>query len=152
MKLTGTNPDKYRDYGFSRVMPDTIRSLVREGNNLERVIEQLKSMNGVTGSNTASLLQIQRLVEKMGSDEDEIAKNLSLLKSNIGTLGTWINTVTKKPLEIDTIYIQPVSAPLPKAEAGFLQSIWYEIRQFIGSFFTDYNSLGSTVEIDRTDS
>ena len=45
-----------------------------------------------------------------------------------------------------------MSAPLPKAEAGFLQSIWYEIRQFIGSFFTDYNSLGSTVEIDRTDS
>jgi ABC-type glycerol-3-phosphate transport system substrate-binding protein len=152
LKLTGTNPDKYRDYGFSRVMPDTIRSLVREGNNLERVIEQLKSMNGVTGSNTASLLQIQRLVEKMGSDEDEIAKNLSLLKSNIGTLGTWINTVTKQPLEIDTIYIQPASAPLPKAEAGFFQSLWYEIRQFIGSFFTDYNSLGSTVEVDRTNS
>lgn len=152
LKLTGTNPDKYRDYGFSRVMPDTIRALINEGRNLERVIEQLKSMNGITGSNTASLLQIQRLVEKMGSDEDEIAGNLSLLKSNIGTLGTWINTVTKQPLEIDTIYVQPASAPLPKAEAGFFQSLWYEIRQFIGSFFTDYNSLGSTVEVDRTNS
>lgn len=152
LKLTGTNPDSYRDYGFSRIMPGTIKSLVLEGRNLETVINQLESMNGVAGENTATLSEVQRLVEKMGSDEDEIAPNLSLLKSYIGTLGTWINTVTSQPLEIDYLCVQPASAELPKAKANIFQAIWFEIRSFIGSFYTDYNSLGSTVEVDETNS
>ncbi len=152
LKLTGTNPDQYRDYGFSRVIPGTIKNLVLESRNLEELIGQLESMNGVAGENTATLSEVQRLVEKMASDEDEIAPNLTTLKSNVGTLGTWVNTVSKQPLEIDYFMIQPVSAPLPKAEANFFQAIWFEIRSFIGSFYTDYNSLGSTVEVDETNS
>ncbi len=152
LKLTGTNPDSYRDYGFSRVIPGTIKNLVLESRNLETIINQLESMNGVAGENTATLSEVQRLVEKMASDEDEIAPNLTTLKSNVGTLGTWVNTVTKQPLEIDYLSVQPISAELPKAEANFFQAIWFEIRSFIGSFYTDYNSLGSTVEVDETNS
>ncbi len=152
LKLTGTNPDSYRDYGFSRVLPGTIKNLVLEARNLENIIEQLESMNGVAGENTATLDEVQRLVEKMGSDEDEIAPNLTTLKAHVGTLGTWVNTVTKQPLEVDFIMVQPASAELPKAEANFLQAIWFEIRSFIGSFYTDYNSLGSTVEVDESNS
>ncbi len=152
LKLTGTNPDSYRDYGFSRVIPGTIKDLVLEARNLETIINQLESMNGVAGENTATLSEVQRLIEKMASDEDEIASNLSNLKSYVGTLGTWINTVTSQPLEIDYLCVQPASAELPKAEAGFFKAIWFEIRSFIGSFYTDYNSLGSTVEVDETNS
>ncbi len=152
LKLTGTNPDQYRDYGFSRVIPGTIKDLVLQSRKLNDIIEQLESMNGVAGENTATLSEVQRLVEKMASDEDEIAPNLTTLKSNVGTLGTWVNTVSKQPLEIDFLTVQPVSADLPKAEANFFQAIWFEIRSFIGSFYTDYNSLGSTVEVDETNS
>lgn len=152
LKLTGTNPDSYRDYGFSRVIPGTIKNLVLEARNLETIINQLESMNGVAGENTATLTEVQRIVEKMATDEDEIAPNLSTLKSHVGTLGTWVNTVTQQPLEIDYISVQPASAELPKATANFFQAIWFEIRSFIGSFYTDYNSLGSTVEVDETNS
>ncbi len=152
LKLTGTNPDQYRDYGFSRVIPGTIKNLVRQSRKIEELIGQLESMNGVAGENTATLSEVQRVVEKMASDEDEIASNLSTLKSHVGTLGTWVNTVSKQPLEIDYLVIQPASAELPKAEANFFQAIWFEIRSFIGSFYTDYNSLGSTVEVDETNS
>ena len=148
LKLTGANPDQYRDYGFYRTIPGTIRALVNEGKNLEKAIEDLENMNGVAGENTSTLSQIQRLVEKMGSDEDEVAANLNLLKSYIGTLGTWINTVSMQPLDIDIISIQPESESLPKADANFFQSIWFEIRSFVGSFYTDYNSLGSTSDTE----
>ncbi len=152
LKLTGTSPDQNADYGFNRVIPGTMRNLIREGRNLEKIIDSLNEMNGVAGENTATLSTVQRLVAKMGGDEDEVASNLTNLKSYIGTLGTWINTVTKQPLEIDYIEVQPASAPLPKAEANFFQSLWFEIRSFIGSFYTDYNSLGSTKEVDETNS
>ncbi len=144
LKLTGTNPDQYRDYGFNRVIPGTIQDLITQGKNLEKVVDQLEKSG--RGENTATLSRVQRLVEKMGADEDEIAPNLELLKSYIGTLGTWVNTVTKQPLEIDYILIQPKSADLPRADANFFQSLWFEIRSFIGSFYNDYNSLGSTTD------
>ena len=152
LKLTGTSPDQYRDYGFNRVIPGTIVSLIEEGKRLDRVIDRLENMNGVAGENTATLATVQRLVEKMGADEDEVASNLTLLKSYIGTLGTWINTVTAQPLEIDYIMVQPASDDLPKADANFFESLWFEIQSFIGSFYTDYNSLGSTTEVNETDS
>ena len=34
LKLTGANPDTYRDYGFGRVLPDVVRDLVVQGQTL----------------------------------------------------------------------------------------------------------------------
>lgn len=149
LKLTGASPDQYRDYGFSRVMPATIKSILIESRNIDDIITALTAMNGVKTENIATLEEIQRLLKKMGTKEDEIAKNLSGLKSRIGSLGTWINTVKKQPLELDYIMIQPSTAEHPRATANFFQMLVYAVRQFFGSFFADYNTLGTTVEISK---
>ncbi len=146
MKLTGSNPDQYRDYGFARVMPDTIENMILESIKLNEIIDYLENMNGVKSQHSASLEQIAILLEKMGADEDEIAKNLANLKNHIGTMGTWISNVSSQPLELDYILVQGASQPLPKAKANFFQSLWYEIKMFFGSFYADYNSLGGTAE------
>lgn len=146
LKLTGSNPDQYRDYGFSRVMPDTIENMIIESINLYEIIEYLESMNGIKSQHSATLEQIAILLEKMGTDEDEIAKNLTNLKNHIGTLGTWVSTVSSQPLEIDYILVQGASAELPKANANFFESLWYELKMFFGSFYADYNSLGGNAE------
>lgn len=146
LKLTGASPDSYRDYGFGRVLPDVVRDLVVQHLALDEVISYIENMSAVKSQNSATLEQVSRLLLKMGTDEDEIAKNLSQLKSYVGTLGEWVNTAKTQPLEMDYIQIQPASMPLPKAEGNVFQSIWYELRQFFSSFFTDYNSLGSSVD------
>ena len=146
LKLTGASPDSYRDYGFGRVMPNVVEDLVVQSINLNDVISYIESTADVKSENSATLATIARLLERMGTDEDEIAPNLSNLKSNIGTLGRWLNTVTKQPLEIDYILVQPASADKPKAEANFFQAFAHEMKQFIGSFYTDYNSIGSSTE------
>ncbi len=142
LKLTGASPDQYRDYGFSRVMPDTIENLILESINLYEIIDYMESMNGVRSQYSATLTQVANLLEKMGTDEDEIASNLDDLKSFVGTMGTWVSNVSTQPLELDYILVQGASVALPKAEANFFQSIIHEIKMFFGSFFTDYNSLG----------
>ena len=142
LKLTGASPDQYRDYGFSRVMPDTIENLILESINLYEIIDYMESMNGVRSQYSATLTQVANLLEKMGTDEDEIASNLDDLKSFVGTMGTWVSNVSKQPLELDYILVQGASVALPKAEANFFQSIVHEVKMFFGSFFTDYNSLG----------
>lgn len=145
MKLTGSSPDKYRDYGFYRIMPNTIMALYREGRNLEEVSAYLTDLaEGKKGSHIATLDKVSFLLKRMGASEDQIARNLSNLKSYIGSLGTWLNSSKTQPLLLDYIQIQPAGDALPKANAGFFQSIWFEIRSFINSFFVDYSVMGAT--------
>lgn len=151
IKLTGATPDQYRDYGFGRVLPDVVEDLVVQSLALGEIINYVEGMAGIKSQNSATLEQVRERLVKMGTDEDEIAKNLSNLKSDVGTLGDWVNTVGSQPLELDWIQFQPASAELPKAEANFLQAMWYEFRQFLASFFTDYNSLGSSGDAEEAE-
>ncbi len=146
IKLTGANPDEYRDYGFGRVLPDVVRDFVIQGQVLRDVTSYVENMANIKSENSATIDEIQRLLLKMGTDEEQIAKNINDLKNKVGTLSEWINNVKKQPLEIDWINIQPASAEKPKAEANFFQSLWYEIKQFFATFFNDYNSLGASDE------
>ncbi len=143
IKLTGITPDKYRDYGFSQVMPDVMVSLVRSGNRLKELAVQLTTIAGEKSSNVATLEKVARLLIEMGQDDDKVAKNLDNLKSYIGTLGTFLSDVRTQPLQLDYIKIQPAGAKEPKATPGFFQSLWHEIVGFFQSFFRDYNSMGA---------
>ncbi len=149
LKLTGAEPDEYRDYGFGRVLPDVVIDLLDQSNNLYDVISYVENMANIKSENSATLEQIARVLQKMGTNESEIAKNIGELKSDVGTLGEWVNTVKNQPVEIDWIDIQPASAEKKVAEAGFFKSFWYEIKQFFVSFFTDYNSLGASDEDEK---
>ena len=142
MKLTGVTPDRYRDYGFTRVMPDTIETMILESMNLYEVIDYMSSMNGGKSQHTGTLEQVAVRLHKMGTDEDQIARNLGSLKDNISTMGTWITNVSNQSLEVDYIQIQGASAEMPKAKANFFESTWHELKMFFGSFFADYNTLG----------
>jgi ABC-type glycerol-3-phosphate transport system substrate-binding protein len=146
IKLTGSNPDEYRDYYFSEIMPDTIINIILQGEKLKGIADTLASLSGETGSNVATLQKIARLLEKMGSDEDEIAKNLETLKTYIGSLGTWLSDAKSQPLQLDYIVIQSPDEELPEADAGFFASLWHELKSFFWSFFRDYNNMGASEE------
>lgn len=141
IKLTGSNPDKNRTYGFSRVMPKVLQTMLRESSNLQSIYDYLVAKVG-RGEKTATVEQLKNLLYEMGYDEENIAKDLSRFKTNIGSLGTWINSVKSQPLQVDYVLIQSKNEALPKATSNFFQSMWYEIKLFFSSFSTDYNSFG----------
>ncbi|MBR2025264.1 MAG: extracellular solute-binding protein, partial [Clostridia bacterium] len=143
LKLTGSDPDENRTYNFSRVMPDVLKTMMIESENLKSVYNYLVEQVG-KGEKTATIEQIYILLNKMASDEKQIPGNLSTLKTQIGSLGTWINSAQTQPLQVDYVQVQNAEAELPKAEAGFFASFWYQIKLFYYSFTTDYNSLGAT--------
>ncbi|MBE6654970.1 MAG: extracellular solute-binding protein [Ruminococcaceae bacterium] len=147
LQITGPNPDSYTNYKFYSRIPAEIEQMGVLAHELFAISEEFQRVSGETSSNTATLENVARILEKMAKDsEGQIAKNFETLKSNIGTLGTWINNVQKQALTIDYILIQPENGELPKAEANFFQNAWYEIQSFFYSFFIDYNSFGSKVE------
>ena len=154
MKLTGADPDEYRDYNFFTVMPDTMIDMLNQSEALYEVAAQLAAITGEKSSNVAQLERVAWLLERMGSDEDEVAKYLDQLKSYIGTLGTWLGNAKTQPLQLDYIVVQGAdSGELPKAQAGFFASIAHEVKSFIMSFFRNYNRMGAiTEEIDGENS
>ncbi len=151
LKLTGATPDEYRDYGFSRIMPDTIIDLIMQSRTITEVSTMLAELAGTKGSNTATLDKVAYLLNRMGTDEDEVAKNLEQLKSYIGSLGTWVGDAKSQPLRLDYIVIQPAGNELPQATAGFFASLGFELQSFIQSFFRNYNRMGAMTEESTSD-
>ena len=170
IQLTGTTPDEYSDYSFSRVMPDVLVDMVVNSRKLDNdnpekygvsIAERLTNMAGQKSSNVGTLQKIAKLLHDMGTDEDEIAKNLESLKSYIGTLGTFLSSAKTQPLEIDYMVIrgsEQYGANASdynykvKAKANVFQAAWHEIKSFIMSFFRDYNSMGSMSVVDEDES
>ena len=153
LQITGSSPDKYRDYNFNVLIPGIIKDLYDQSLVLTGISDTLVEESGQKSSNSASLDNISRTLYKMATDEDEVARNLTTMKSYIGTLGTWINSARNQPLLIDNITICPVGkeSELPRANANFLEAAGFEISSFFQSFFTDYSNLGATSEIEETD-
>ena len=143
LKLTGSNPDEYRDYKFRQVMPETVYDLLVQADVLEAVVADLETKAGVTSSMAATLEKVIRVLDIMGSNDDDIAKNLEQLKTYIGSLGTWISDAKAQPLLVDFISVQPKSEDLPQDKAGFWASFTHEIVSFVKSFFRNYDRMGA---------
>ncbi len=153
LKLTGASPDEYRDYGFNRIMPDTMVDFIIQSRTLTAVSEQIKEISGEKSSMTATLERVSWLLEKMGTNpEDEVAKNLDQLKSYIGTLGTWLSDAKTQPLQLDYLVVQPKGEELPKATPGFWKAMVHEIESFFQSFFRNYDRMGAIEEVSEDDS
>ena len=149
LQRTGSEPDQNTDYLFYETMPEVLVTLLNEAKELDDIARSLEVLCGTTGSHIATLDSVVRLLNTMGSDYgEEIAANMSNLKTYLGTLGTWINDSKQSVVMIDSISIVPAETKesLPKAKAGFFKSLWFEITSFIYSFFTDYDQMGLTVE------
>ncbi len=148
IQLTGASPDAYRDYGFSRVLPNVLNNMAYESKNLLAVAGTLEEYAGSKSSNVGTLQKVSDLLQKMATDEDKIAGSLERLKAYIGTLGTFLSDAKTQPLQVDYIMIQPASAKAPKARANFFEAIWHEVCGFVMSFFRDYDSMGATEEMN----
>ena len=155
LQLTGTDPDEYRDYGFLKIMPEVLVTMLEEAVNLMEVKEGLEALCGTNGSHIATLETVALLLDTMGKDDGQkIAANMSTLKSYLGTLGTWVNNSKRSAMMVDNIWIVPMvegddgatpaEKALPKASANFFQSTWHEIKSFVFSFFTKYDQMGLT--------
>ncbi|MBE6548976.1 MAG: extracellular solute-binding protein [Ruminococcaceae bacterium] len=152
LKLTGSKPDENRDYGFKRVMGDTIIDLRDQRNALNAVAEELANAANIKSSMTATLEKVARLLDTMYTDDSTIAKNLEQLKTYIGSLGTWLSDAKTQPLTLDYLMIQPSdNEALPKAKASFWKALVHEIASFMQSFFRNYNRMGAMTEVTDDD-
>ncbi|MBR2347002.1 MAG: extracellular solute-binding protein [Clostridia bacterium] len=151
LKLTGTSPDEFADYGFYEKIPDTMADMWNQHEEIDDIIE-IMLRDSSKSSMTATLQNVSDLLRDMSKDEDEVAKNLSQLKTYIGSLGTWLGDAKTQPLTLDCLVIQSSDAEPPKANANFFQALWHELSGFIQSFFRNYDRMGALTDEAAEDS
>ncbi len=145
LRVTGPDPDENTDYRFESVIPDTLIELCEQAVILNSVRDEFARICGVEqAAHLATMDNIVRQVAKMGSDEEEIAKGLSELKSSLGTLGTWISNSKESTLIVDYITVASPDAEKGKENANFFDTIIYEIKAFFISFNAEYDKMGIT--------
>lgn len=150
LKLTGSTPDTYRDYEFSKLMPDVLQGMIDLSKELYDIADQLSQINGYTGEKVVTLEEIALLLETLGGDEYKIAENFSNLNDQVSALGTWITDTRCQPLQFDYFLFTPAddTVVLPAAEANAWEGLVFEFRSFLVSFTTDYNSMSQDASDD----
>lgn len=171
LQITGAQPDQYQDYKFMDLIPDYMDMMVYQSNRIIDVMIRFAKINGYYDiaekaqkakdngekvdtdafakmSGISTLTELANLLWKMGTDEDEIAKGFATLKTDIGSLGTWVLDANEQPLELDYLQLQSAQAKEPQCDANMFQVLAYEFKQFIASFYSSYN----TFDGDVTDS
>ncbi|MCR5754609.1 MAG: extracellular solute-binding protein [Acetatifactor sp.] len=147
--LTGAEADIYRDYNFDRHIPETIANMKVQSDKLAELSQKLEHIVGTKGEHVVALDKLSYQLNLMHENPEQIARNFGQFKDNIAGLADWVVTVSAQPLSIDYLLLTAPGAKLPKGEGGFFTSVGFEIKSFAMSFFTDYSTLGQTVEYDN---
>lgn len=144
--LTGTQPDRYRDYQIEKVYPEIISAMERESEILLDLVEQLVSYSGQKGSQVAAAQTVANQLIKFADKPEKIPPAMENFKTNIGSLGTSILTMTESPLDIDYLIVSAIDAEIPVVKENFIDKVVHETRSFFASFFEDYDSIGNVYE------
>jgi len=147
--ITGTNPDRWRDYQIDRRLPNLQSELIAERERLEYVFGAVQDMASGRGERNTVLRSLHRMLTLMYEDIENVPSRLNRFREHVGGAGTWLMLVREQMLAVDAIYILPYDSEIPDNGRRWWRQIWHEILTFIFSFFIDYNTIGSSEEAER---
>jgi len=142
--LTGQSPDQYRDYDFEDEIPETIDDLKAQADILKKIHDELVNILGERGEQTATIETVYSQLYDMYEEPEDIPKQFSSFKNNIGNLGSWLLTARNQPLEVDYILVSEPNYKVPSAEANIFTGLAHQTVMFFSSFFTDVNAIAGT--------
>ncbi len=88
LMVTGTNPDRNRDYSFEKILPRTIKKLRQQSTFLRELYDRYIGINGMDNAHSLLLKKLSVQALKMADNPEKIARMLSDFYSNISSLGT----------------------------------------------------------------
>lgn len=135
--VTGSDPDKYRDYQITVYVDNMVDVLEMEYTRLNAVVEMFgESMT--SANKTSSVVDMMNSMIKLIKRPDDVAEYLGDFNTKLSALGDWINSINNVPLELDYLLVTGDGYSLPKAEGGFFANLAHNWNAFIGSFSNDF--------------
>lgn len=146
IRITGVDPDQYRDYNLENNIPGLAQELTVIRDRLKDVTARLHAVAG-KGSNREAVLEamIEQLDDKI-KDVERFPKTLGSFKTDMSALGNWITQVLDQPLALDAIYVYSPGESLPKVNNSLWDRFVHMVQTLYYSFIIDYNTIGNVAE------
>lgn len=145
LMITGPSPDIYRDYGYQNQIPDVLNDFKLRAKTLQSATDELNNKTGVKGDFTNTINKLIIILNQIEKNPEIISELFATYKDNLASLGTWIQTVTAQPLDIDRIYFIPKGQKIPDSGDNWLNNFWFKIKMFVLSFTEDYQSFATEI-------
>lgn len=146
MVLTGSEPDKFRDYQIEKVFPEVMTAMELESKRLYKLVDEVIAYTGESSQQISIAQTLANQLETFVKKPEKIPAMLKNFKENVSALGTAINTLSETSLDIDYIALADSEKNLPVVdESGFDKTI-HECQMFMNSFVSSSSSLGSVYE------
>lgn len=142
--VTGPSPDINRDYDYEKLIPDTLKEMADLSKDLKAIEEKVVELSGESGQNTTAIKRIYGMLDKVTEDPETISRRLNDFQDSISSLASSLTDMRKQPLTLDYISVGTDVNSKPRAEGNFFGMMLHYIKQYIGSYLTDYDTLGST--------
>jgi len=143
LSVTGSSPDRYRDYQIRRNLPQLESQLKAEKDRLDQILEDLTKISGDIGDREAGLLTLRDQLKAILKDLELTPRHLNQLKQNIASLGDWMIQAVEQPLQIDSLFIKSTDQNFPKTNNSFWHRLIHELKKLFFSFFINYNAIGN---------
>lgn len=140
--VTGTNPDRYRDYYLDKEIPGLLDSFKEQAGILHKAADLFDSISGEKSSNSEVIQSMAYRLDSFIKEPNTIPLRISSYRDGISSLSSWLNNMIGQPLEMDYFIIHSADSKLPSPEASFFENIKHFFGAFIASFFEDYNIIG----------
>jgi len=149
--LTGSEPDKNRDYQFKKLIPDILRLLEYEGQTLGALVKKICEETGQKGSDAVAMENLALQIQSMYKDPYTIADQLENFRVNLSAAAVWLTTLKDISVDADyiVIYSDDRSNEIPRQNDNLWSSFIKSAKELIASFFTDYNSVGKAESYEK---
>ena len=151
-KLTGNQVDESRDWVISDYMPNLARDLTHYGDLIKASYDEFKQISGAKkdADIASGLKATYGWLYDLAKNPNDVPKNIDRLTgattSVLQRLGIVLPLIIDAPLTIEKFYVHGEDAKFSRANPGFFENIWYEIRRFFASFFSTQYQISSDNE------
>lgn len=150
--ITSTTPDVYRDYSLEVEIPELLPTFAEQITEMQDIQKSIEAITGQKGGQTSCLSQTVYQLQSFIEKPYNIATRLDAYKSNVTALSSLMNLLRQQPLSIDYVTLRGMGSEPVETEASFFEKLSFEIQKFIGSFFSDYETVGSASQTQTTES
>ncbi|MEG1687836.1 MAG: extracellular solute-binding protein, partial [Angelakisella sp.] len=144
--ITGTSPDKFRDFNLEREIPGLVESIESIAARLDAVIAEYTAFGKSNSSYLFQLRKISSQLRELAKEPQTIPERLKVFRDDINALSNWLLDSTLQSLELDYLVVHSAGQPLPSPRATVWESAAHNVRAFLASFVSDYNSFSTEEE------
>lgn len=143
IRITGVDPDQYRDYEIEDNLPQLEDQLIVVREELDGAITDLRALIGTNSDKETVLITMRDQLDELIYDQERFTEVLASYKVNVRATANWITQVIDQPLQLDRIYVYSPDQDVKIEKTGFISGLWHELCRLFYSFIIDYNQVGN---------